>query len=124
MATTYNDKIYGQKVLQQLNSLLLPIRAFTTDISDELKGPGDAVVVPLYGNTTTTTFTQSTTVMEQTGGTLSAITVTLDSDAGGDITDEIKTAGSCGCATAPSGAAAGLLGALGAMLLGRRRRTA
>ena len=78
MATVYNDTIFGQKVLQQLNSLLLPIRAFTTDISDELKGPGSSVVVPLYGNTTTTTFTQSTTVMEQTGGAVSAVTVTLD----------------------------------------------
>jgi hypothetical protein len=78
MATVYNDKIYGQKVLQQLNSLLLPIRAFTTDISDELKSAGDAVVVPLYGNTTTTTFTQASDVMEQTGGLISAVTVTLD----------------------------------------------
>ena len=78
MATTYNDKIFGQKVLQQLNSLLLPIRAFTTDISDELKSEGDAVVVPLYGNTTTTTFTQASDVMEQTGGLISAVTVTLD----------------------------------------------
>lgn len=78
MATTYNDKIFGQKVLQQLNSLLLPIKAFTTDISDELKSQGDAVVVPLYGNTTTTTFTQATDVFEQTGGTISAVTVTLN----------------------------------------------
>ena len=78
MATVYNDKIFGQKVLQQLNSLLLPIRAFTTDISDELKSEGDSVTVPLYGNTTTTTFTQSTTVMEQTGGLISAVTVSLD----------------------------------------------
>jgi hypothetical protein len=78
MATVYNDKIYGQKVLQQLNSLLMPINAFTTDISDELKRPGDAVVVPLYGNTTTTTFTQATDVMEQTGGLITAVTVTLD----------------------------------------------
>jgi len=78
MATVYNDKIFGQKVLQQLNSLLLPIRAFTTDISEELKSEGDSVTVPLYGNTTTTTFTQSTTVWEQSGGTVSAITVNLN----------------------------------------------
>lgn len=78
MATTYNDKIFGQKVFQQLNSLLIPLNAFTTDISDDLRGEGDAVVVPLYGNTTTTTFTQSTTVFEQTGGLISAVTVTLD----------------------------------------------
>lgn len=78
MATTYNDKIFGQKVLQQLNTLLFPLKAFTTDISDELKGEGDSVTVPLYGNVTTTTFTQSTTVMEQTGGLISAVTVSLD----------------------------------------------
>ena len=78
MATVYNDAIFGQKVLQQLNTLLLPLKAFTLDISDELKGPGDRVSVPLYGNITTTTFTQATTVMEQTGGTVSAVTVTLD----------------------------------------------
>lgn len=78
MATVYNDKIFGQKVFQQLNSLLIPLNAFTTDISDDLKSEGDAVVVPLYGNATTTTFTQAATVWEQTGGTISAVTVTLD----------------------------------------------
>lgn len=78
MATTYNDTIFGQKVLQQLNTLLLPLGAFSTNISDELTKPGSAVVVPLYGNVTTTTWSQSTTVMEQTGGLVSAVTVTLD----------------------------------------------
>ncbi len=47
---------------------------------------------------------------------------TLDSDVGGTIPGEIKTAGSCGCASAPSTSAVGVLGALAAMLLGRRRR--
>ena len=47
---------------------------------------------------------------------------TLDSDVGNDLPGEIKTAGSCGCASAPSGSAVGVLGALAAMLLGRRRR--
>lgn len=79
MATVYNDKIFGQKIFQQLNSLLIPISAFSTDISDELKGPGDSVTVPLFGNVTTTTFTQATDVMEQTGGSISAITVSLTS---------------------------------------------
>jgi hypothetical protein len=78
MATVYNDKIYGQKVLQQLNTLLLPLGAFSTNISEELKGPGDAVVVPLYGNITTTTFTQAADVMEQTGGLITAVTVNLN----------------------------------------------
>lgn len=78
MATVYNDKIYGQKVLQQLNTLLLPLGAFTTNISDELKSAGDMVSVPLYGNVVTTTFTQATDVMEQTGGLITAVTVNLD----------------------------------------------
>jgi hypothetical protein len=78
MATTYNDKIFGQKVLQQLNDLLLPLRAFSLDISDELKTEGDAVVIPLYGNVATTTFTQAAGVMEQSGGSVTAVTVTLD----------------------------------------------
>jgi hypothetical protein len=77
MATVYNDKIFGQKVLEQLTTLLLPLNAFTLDISDELKGEGDSVTVPLYGNVTTTTFTQATSVMEGTGGLISAVTVNL-----------------------------------------------
>lgn len=78
MATVFNDTLFGQTAFQQLVDLLTPLNAFSTDISSEVKSEGSAVVVPLFGNVTTTTFTQSTTVMEQTGGTLSAITVTLD----------------------------------------------
>ena len=78
MANAYNDIIFGQKVLQQLTALLVPLKAFTTDISDQLTTKGATVVVPLFGNATTTTFTQATDVMEQTGGTISAVTVTID----------------------------------------------
>ena len=78
MATVFNDTIFAQTAFQQLVEILTPIRAVATDISSDVTTQGSAVVVPLFGNATTTTFTQSTTVMEQTGGLLSAITVTLD----------------------------------------------
>jgi len=78
MATIFNDTIFAQTAFQQLCEMLTPIRAFSTDISSDVNTQGSAVVVPLFGNATTTTFTQSSTVMEQTGGLLSAITVTLD----------------------------------------------
>jgi len=78
MATVFNDTIFAQTAFQQLVEMLTPIRAFATDISSDVNTQGSAVVVPLFGAATTTTFTQSSTVMEQTGGLLSAITVTLD----------------------------------------------
>lgn len=78
MATVFNDTLFAQTAFQQLVDLLLPLRAFSTDISSDVKSEGSAVVVPLFGNATTTTFTQSDTVMEQTGGTISAVTVTLN----------------------------------------------
>ena len=78
MATVFNDTIFAQTAFQQLCEILTPFRAFSTDISSDVNTQGSAVVVPLFGNATTTTFTQSSTVMEQTGGLLSAITVTLD----------------------------------------------
>ena len=78
MATLFNDKLFGQRAFQHLTELLTPLNAFATDLSAEIRGEGDAVIVPLFGNATTTTFTQSTTVYEQSGGTISAITVTLD----------------------------------------------
>lgn len=78
MATTFNDKLYGQTAFQALVEYLTPISAFATDISGEVRGEGDAVIVPLFGAIATTTFTQSTTVYEQSGGLISAITVNLD----------------------------------------------
>jgi hypothetical protein len=81
MATVFNDTLFGQTAFQALVELLTPLSAFSTDISSEVKSEGSAVVVPLFGNITTTTFSQSGNSgnpYEQTGGTLSAITVTLD----------------------------------------------
>lgn len=78
MATVFNDTLFAQTAFQQLVDLLLPLRAFSTDISSDVKSEGSAVVVPLFGNATTTTFTQGATVMEQTGGLITAVTVTLD----------------------------------------------
>jgi len=78
MATLFNDKLFAQDVFQQLVPMLTPINIFTSDVSPTSAQKGDAVIVPLFGNTTTTTFTQSTTVWEQSGGTVSAITVSLN----------------------------------------------
>ena len=78
MATVFNDKIYGQTAFNALRDFLTPLSAFSTDITNQVRGEGDAVIVPLFGAIATTTFTQSTTVMEQSGGLISAITVTLD----------------------------------------------
>lgn len=89
MATVFNDKLFAQEILQQLTPLLTPINIFTADFSPTPKEKGDAVIVPLFGNTTTTTFSQSTTVWEQSGGTVSAVTVTLDKQ---DITPVDLTA--------------------------------
>lgn len=77
--TTFNDILFAQRAFQQLVNLLTPLNAFSSDISDEVVKPGSTVVCPLFGALTTTTFSDSTTnVMEQTGGTISAVTVTLD----------------------------------------------
>lgn len=76
--TTFNDKLYANGILQQVVDMLTPISAFSTDFSGSLGRPGDTLVVPLYGAITSTTFTQATDVMEQTGGTVSAVTLTIN----------------------------------------------
>lgn len=78
MSTVFNDKLFAQEVFQQIVPMLTPINVFTRDISPTAAQKGDAIIVPLFGNTTTTTFTQSTTVWEQSGGTVSAVTVNLN----------------------------------------------
>ena len=78
MATTFNDTLFGQTAFQALVEKLTPLSAFSTDISTEVRSEGSAVVVPLFGNITTTTFSQASDVYEQTGGVISAITVTLN----------------------------------------------
>lgn len=76
--TTFNDTLFGQTVFQQLVDILLPLNIFSTDLSSEVVAPGSAVVVPLFGNVTSTSFVQGTSAYEGTGGTISAITVTMD----------------------------------------------
>lgn len=76
--TTFNDTLFGQKVFQQLVDILLPLNIFSTDLSSEVVAPGSAVVVPLFGNVTSTSFVQGASAYEGTGGTISAITVTMD----------------------------------------------
>jgi hypothetical protein len=89
MATLFNDKIFAQEIFQQLTPLLTPFDIFAKNVSPSSAQKGDAVIVPLFGNTTTTTFTQSTTVYEQTGGSTSAVTVNMNLD---DITPVDLTA--------------------------------
>jgi len=76
--TTFNDTLFGQTVFQQLVDILLPLNVFSTDISSEVATPGAAVVVPLFGNVTSTSFVQGASAYEGTGGTISAITVNVD----------------------------------------------
>ena len=76
--TTFNDTLFGQTVFQQLVDILLPLNIFSTDLSSEVVAPGSAVVVPLFGNVTSTSFVQGSSAYEGTGGTISAITVTMD----------------------------------------------
>jgi hypothetical protein len=89
MATLFNDKIFAQEIFQQLTPLLTPFDIFAKNVSPSSAQKGDAVIVPLFGNTTTTTFTQSTTVYEQTGGSTTAVTVNMNLD---DITPVDLTA--------------------------------
>lgn len=76
--TTFNDTLFGQTVFQQLVDILLPLDVFSTDISSEVAQPGAAVVVPLFGNVTSTSFVQGASAYEGTGGAISAITVNVD----------------------------------------------
>jgi len=76
--TTFNDTLFGQTAFQQLVDILLPLNVFSTDLSSEVASPGSAVVVPLFGNVTSTSFVQGSSAYEGTGGTISAITVTVD----------------------------------------------
>lgn len=76
--TTFNDTLFGQTIFQQLTEILMPLNVFSTDISADVVAPGSSVVVPLFGNVTATSFVQGSSAYEQTGGTISAITVTVD----------------------------------------------
>ena len=78
MATLFNDKLFATTAFQQVVDALAPLNAFSTDISSLAGRPGESITVPLFGAATATTFTQATDVMEQTGGAITAITVTLN----------------------------------------------
>lgn len=76
MATvTFNDQVFIQEALQHLVSQLAPVKIFTRDLSAQAANKGNALLVPLVSNVTATTFNQSYT---NTGGTLAAVTVTLN----------------------------------------------
>lgn len=76
--TLFNDTLFGQTIFDQLTDILMPLNIFSTDISSDVTAPGSAVVVPLFGNVTATSFVQGASAYEGTGGTISAITVTVD----------------------------------------------
>lgn len=81
MATiNFDDKIFSREILNQVTKRLAPLRAFARDFSNDAKNVGDAIAVPLIGAATATTFSQndnSGNPYEQTGGNVSAITVSL-----------------------------------------------
>lgn len=79
MATiNFDDKIFSRDILNQVIKKVAPLRAFARDFSGDAKQVGDSVAVPLIGACTATTFSQAADVYEQSGGTVSAITVTLN----------------------------------------------
>ena len=79
MATLFNDLLFAQTAFQQVVNQLAPLRAFSTDLSAIAGSPGASITVPLFGSATTTTYAEASDVMEQTGGSITAITVTLNS---------------------------------------------
>lgn len=79
MATiAFDDKIFSQDILNQVRKKLAPLRAFARDFSADAARTGDAIAVPLIGACTATTFSQASDVYEQSGGSVTAITVTLN----------------------------------------------
>jgi hypothetical protein len=82
MATiNFDDKIFAQDILQQVIKRIAPLAAFSTDFSPLAAAKGDSIAVPLIGAATATTFSQtdnSNNPYEQSGGSISAITVALN----------------------------------------------
>ncbi len=79
MATiNFDDKIFAQDILNQVVARIAPLSAFARDFSAETSRVGNAVVVPLVGACTATTFTQAADVYENSGGLVSAVTVVLN----------------------------------------------
>lgn len=77
MATIFNDRLFATTAFQQVVDSLTPLNAFSTDISPLASRPGTSISVPLFGAATATTFTQAADVMENTGGTITAVTVNM-----------------------------------------------
>ncbi len=79
MATiNFDDKIFSQEILNQVIAKIAPLNAFARDFSAETGQVGNAIAVPLVGAATATTFTQASDVYENSGGSVSAITVLLN----------------------------------------------
>jgi hypothetical protein len=79
MATiNFDDKIFSQEILQQVIARIAPLSAFARDFSTDAAQVGNAIAVPLVSVGTATTFTQAADVYEQSGGTVNAVTVTLN----------------------------------------------
>lgn len=78
MATLFNDRLFATQAFQQVVDMLAPLNAFSTDLSSLAGRQGESITVPLFGTATATTYTQAADVMEGTGGSITAITVTLN----------------------------------------------
>lgn len=73
--TNFDDEIFSQSVLEGYTATLLPLNAFSRDYLPEPPPKGNAVLVPLIGALTATTFSGT---YETTNGSLSAVTVTIN----------------------------------------------
>jgi hypothetical protein len=92
MSTFFNDKIYAQDVMEALIPMIAPLMFFTKDVSSYSANKGDAIIVPLTSAATATTFSYNNNSgfpYENTDGTISAITVTMNEQHihGVDISD-------------------------------------
>lgn len=73
--TNVNDTIISQNALQAFTEMLAPLSVFSKSYSDETEKKGSAVMVPLFGNLSATTFNQD---YEVGGGTITGVTVNLN----------------------------------------------
>lgn len=73
--TNFNNEIFAQNALNGFVAELLPLEAFSTNFSPDAVAKGDTVLVPLIGALTATTFGGS---YATSGGSMSAITVTIN----------------------------------------------
>jgi len=73
--TNFDDEIFAQQALEGYVATLFPLSSFSIDWEPSPVPAGDTVLVPLIGTLTATTFGGS---YEVCGGSLSAITVTIN----------------------------------------------